>query len=645
MPGFLERIDKPLDLKHLTITELQALASEIRQMIIHTVAKTGGHLASNLGVVELTIALHYCLNSPRDKIIFDVGHQSYTHKLLTGRKKAFSTLRQLDGLSGFPRREESPYDPFNTGHASTSISAALGMAVSRDLKGENYVVAAIIGDGALSGGMAFEALNHAGHLKNNLLVILNSNEMSISPSVGAMSAYLNRLITRPIYNRLREDAQELLNRIPYLGHPIATLAKRVEEGIKNLVVPGALFHELGFRYFGPIDGHDLPLLIETLGRIKEFKGPILLHVATKKGKGYLPAEKNPTFFHGSSPFEIKTGRPLDNGKKVTYTKVFAKNLVELAKQDRRIVAITAAMAEGTGLALFNQHLPERFFDVGIAESHAVTLAAGMAAEGLRPVVTIYSTFLQRGYDQILHDVCLPDLPVIFALDRAGLVGNDGPTHQGIYDIAYLRHLPNLILAAPRDGLELRLMLEAALTWNHPTAIRYPRGKVPSEAPPVRPAIEPGQAEVLREGEDGVIVALGNMVDRAMEVSRTLAKEDISVGVINARFVKPLDKELILKMGSRRRPVITLEDHTLTGGFGSAVLEALAEAGITARVKCLGLPDKFVEHGDVESLYKRYGLDTEGILREVRETLSQRISRSPDYRAAERRTPPFAIRHP
>lgn len=632
MSELLDKIDKPLDLKHLTLTQLQDLAAEIRQVIIKTVAKTGGHLASNLGVVELTIALHYCLNSPQDKIIFDVGHQSYTHKLLTGRKKAFSTLRQLDGLSGFPRREESPYDPFTTGHASTSISAALGMAVSRDLKGEDYVVASVIGDGALSGGMAFEALNHAGHLKNNLLVILNSNEMSISPSVGAMAGYLNRLITMPIYNRLREDAQELLSRIPYLGHQITVLAKRVEEGMKNLVVPGALFQELGFRYFGPIDGHNLPLLVETLGRIKEFKGPILFHVVTKKGKGYLPAEKNPTYFHGSSPFEIKTGRPLDNGKKVTYTKVFAKNLVELAQKDRRIMAITAAMAEGTGLDLFNRHFPERFFDVGIAESHAVTLAAGMAAEGLRPVVAIYSTFLQRGYDQILHDVCLPDLPVIFALDRAGLVGNDGPTHQGIYDIAYLRHLPNMIIAAPRDGFELRLMLETALTWNHPVAIRYPKGKVPAETRHVRPAIKPGQAEVLREGEDGIIFALGNMVPKAIEVSQTLAGEDISVGVVNARFVKPLDKELILKMGSRRKPIITLEDHTLTGGFGSAVLELLAEEGVATRVKCLGLPDKFIEQGDVESLCSKYELDTESILKEVRESFVQRISRRIQQRA-------------
>lgn len=617
MPKLLDQIDKPADLTHLTLSQLQDLADEVRHFIIHTVSKTGGHLASNLGAVELTIALHYCLNSPRDKIIFDVGHQSYTHKLLTGRKGAFSTLRQLGGLAGFPRREESPHDPFNTGHASTSISAALGMAISRDLKGEDHVVTAVIGDGALSGGMAFEALNHAGHLKNNLLVILNSNEMSISPSVGAMAAYLNRLITMPIYNRLREDAQELLRRIPYLGHQIAALAKRVEDGMKNLVIPGGLFQELGFRYFGPIDGHDLPLLIETLGRIKELKGPIFLHVVTRKGKGYRPAEENPTYFHGSSPFEIKTGKPLDNGKKVTYTKVFAEKLVELAGQDRRIVAISAAMAEGTGLNLFNQRFPDRFFDVGIAEAHAVTLAAGMAAEGMRPVVAVYSTFLQRGYDQICHDICLPNFPVIFALDRAGLVGEDGPTHQGINDIAYLRHLPNIILAAPRDGFELRLMLEAAITWDHPVAIRYPREKIPAEATQIRPAIEPGQAEVLREGDDGVIFALGPMVSKAIEVSRILAEEDISVGVVNARFVKPLDKELILKMGREKRPIITLEDHTLAGGFGSAVLEALAETGVTARVKCLGLPDKFIEHGDVKSLHSRYGLDTEGILKEVR----------------------------
>lgn len=612
----LDRIDSPDDLKRLTMVELMELSRELRAQIIEVVSRNGGHLASNLGVVELTIALHYILDLPKDTIIWDVGHQCYVHKLLTGRRKTFPTLRQDGGLSGFPRREESIYDAFNTGHASTSISAGLGMAVARDLKGEGGMVVAVIGDGALSGGMAFEALNHAGHLKKDILVILNSNEMSISPSVGALSGYLNRLFTMPVYNRARRDIEALLKRVPRVGPRMIILKQRVEEAVKHLLTPGALFEELGFRYFGPIDGHNLPNLIETIKRVKGMDEPRLIHVVTKKGKGYPPAEENPSWFHGSSPFDPATGKPIPSEGPPTFSETFGKILLALAQEDGRVVAITAAMAEGTGLDAFQKAFPERFFDVGIAEEHALTLAAGMAAKGLRPVVAIYSTFLQRAYDQILHDVSLQKLPVILAIDRAGLVGEDGPTHQGLFDIAYLRHIPNMTIMAPRDEVELVVMMRLSLSLDQPAAIRYPRARgmgISREGI----EIEMGKAEIMRRGKDGVILAIGRMVYPSLDAAEILAKEGVELEVVNARFIKPLDEELILSNARKMRGVITIEEHILAGGFGSAVMELLSREGVIVPIKSIGLPDRFIEHGEPNILLKRYGLDRDGILRQLK----------------------------
>ncbi|MDI6735958.1 MAG: 1-deoxy-D-xylulose-5-phosphate synthase [bacterium] len=612
--SLLETITSPKELKKLNPEQLKDLAGEIRDEIVQTVSQTGGHLSSSLGVVELTIALHYVLNTPEDKIIWDVGHQSYAHKLLTGRKKAFRTLRNYEGISGFPRRQESPYDAFNTGHASTSISAGLGMAIANEFEGsESNKIVVVIGDGSLSGGMAFEALNHAGQLQKDLFVVLNSNEMSISKTVGALSSYLNRLLTMPIYSRLRGDIQELITKIPRLGSPMSTLVKRVEEGIKNILIHGGLFEELGFRYFGPIDGHNLGLLINVIGKINELKGPRLLHVFTKKGKGYPPAQKNPEWFHGTSPFEISTGNPLKVSKFPSYAEVMGQTVVELAKNDPKIVTITAAMVEGTGLSHFKKAFPDRFFDVGIAEEHAVTLAAGMAVAGLKPIVAIYSTFLQRAYDQILHDVCLSKLPVVFCIDRAGLVGEDGPTHQGLFDLAYLRHIPDLTVMSPKDTTELVLMLNLAIASCQPCAIRYPRG-CSEQITQTQLPFKIGQAEVLVEGENGVILALGKMVDVALAVANNL---NLKIGVVNARFVKPLDEELILNLAKKTKRIITLEDHITTGGFGSAVLELLNANQINdVRVKCLGFPSTFIEHGAPEILFKKYGLDVEGITQSV-----------------------------
>lgn len=614
--GLLNGITSPQELKKLDIPQLKNLANEIREVIIDTISHTGGHLSSNLGVVELTIALHYMLNTPLDKIIWDVGHQCYTHKLLTGRKSKFHTLRQYEGISGFPNIKESIYDAFNTGHASTSISAGLGMAIANDLKDEeSKKIVVVIGDGSLSGGMAFEALNHAGQLQKDLFVILNSNEMSISKTIGALAGYLNRLITMPIYSKLREDIQELLGKVPRVGTPMITLVKRVEEGVKNILISGALFEELGFRYFGPIDGHNLPLLINVIGKIKELKGPRLLHVLTKKGKGYEPAEKNPEWFHGSSPFDVTTGKSLKSDTLPSFSEVMGKTVSALAKEDPRIVGITAAMAEGTGLNYFKEAFPDRFFDVGIAEQHAVTMAAGMAISGLKPVCAIYSTFLQRAYDQILHDVCLMNLPVTFCIDRAGIVGEDGQTHQGLFDIAYLRHMPNLIIMSPKETTELMSMLNLSLASEQPCAIRYPRGR-PQQVETHQPTFKIGEAEVIIEGEEAIIFALGKMVYPAIEVSKKLNKK---IGVVNARFVKPLDEELILNLAKKTKKIITIEDHVVTCGFGSAILELLnANRMSDVKVKCLGWPTQFIEHGDPDILFKKYGLDVEGITQSIKE---------------------------
>jgi 1-deoxy-D-xylulose-5-phosphate synthase len=613
----IENIKSPYDLKKLSVPQLKELAKELRELIIERVAINGGHLASNLGVVDLTIALHYVFNSPVDKIIWDVGHQSYAHKILTGRLKAFSTIRQYGGISGFPRIIESPHDTFGTGHSSTSISSALGIIEARDQKKERFKVIAIIGDGALNAGLAFEGLNHAGHLKKDIIVILNDNEMSISPNVGALSAYLRRIMMGDLYTRFKKETKLFLERIPKVGEPVLRIAQKAEDTVKGFFVPGILFEELGFEYVGPIDGHKIELLIETFKRFKDFPAPVLIHTITKKGKGYEPAEKNPGIFHGVGPFKIETGEQ-SLSVKTSYSEIFGRCLVRLAKSDNRIVAITAAMTEGTGLTEFVKTFPKRFYDVGIAESHAVTFAAGLAIQGLKPVVAIYSTFLQRAYDEIVHDVCLQNLPVVFAIDRAGIVGEDGPTHNGAFDLSYLRHIPNITIMAPKDGNELQCMLRTALSHNGPTAIRYPRGAITNlqEGGELK-KIPIGKSEILREGKDILIIAIGNTVLPALTASQILSELGIDACVVNARFVKPIDIDLIANLAEEIKHILTVEENTIIGGFGSAVLEELNKAGVGGiRIKMLGLPDRFIEHGSQSLLRKNLGLDAEGIAREA-----------------------------
>lgn len=624
---FIERIKATKDLKKLTNPELKELAGELRKVIIERVAINGGHLASNLGTVDLTIALHYVFNSPIDKIIWDVGHQSYAHKLLTGRADAFSTIRQYGGISGFPKMSESPHDAFGTGHSSTSISSALGIIEARDQKKEKFKVIAVIGDGAMTAGLAFEGLNHAGHLRKDIIVILNDNEMSISPNVGALSAYLNRIMIGDLYTKLKKETKSILERIPKVGEPVLKIAQKAENTVKGFFVPGMLFEELGFEYVGPIDGHRISLLIETLERFKDFPAPVLIHVITKKGKGYAPAEKSPWIFHGVGPFDIETGNQASSTKP-TYSELFGDCLTELAREDDRIVAITAAMTEGTGLTEFARAFPKRFYDVGIAESHAVTFAAGLASQGLKPVVAIYSTFLQRAYDEIVHDVCLQNLPVVFAIDRAGIVGEDGPTHNGVFDISYLRHIPNMVIMAPKDGEELRKMLKTAILYDGPVAIRYPRGTVPEILKDTEPRKIPiGEAEILRDGNDILIIALGSAVQPVIYASELLEEAGISACVINMRFAKPIDTGLIGSLAKEIKCVITVEENTLSGGFGSAVLEHLLELNINdLKIKRLGVPDKFIEHGPQNMLRKMLDLDAEGIARSALALVSEKAKR-------------------
>lgn len=610
----LDKINSPEDLKTLTIDELKELADQIRALIIETVSKTGGHLASSLGVCELTIALHYVFSFSKDRLIWDVGHQSYAHKILTGRKGAFHTLRQLGGISGFPKTKESIYDAYDTGHASTSISVALGMAIARDLKHEDYKIVAVIGDGAMGGGLSFEALNHAGQEKRDLLVILNSNEMSISETVGALAKYLNRLITLPIYTKFRKDMNELIARLP-LGKKAIKISKKIEEGIKGMIVPGILFEELGFRYIGPIDGHDLALLIKTLKNIKDEKGPIILHVITKKGMGYKRALENPEWFHGTSAFDIKTGKPKVKRRGKTYSESFGEIILNLGEKDKRIVVITAAMKDGCGLSAFFKHFPDRAFDVGICEEHAVTLAGGMAKQGLKPFVCIYSTFLQRAYDQIIHDVCLQNLPVSFMVDRAGIVGEDGETHQGLFDISYLSSCPNMVLSAPADLNEFSSLIQTAVNYNGPFAIRYPKAIAKGDYNISSP-LNIGEGEVLEEGNDGLILAIGSMVEVASEAISILKNEGFSLSLINPRFIKPLPKELILKKMGKK--VITIEEHNVFCGFGTLVAHFLKDKDV--KVYSLGLPDAFIPHGKREELLERYGLSKEGIANRIREFL-------------------------
>jgi len=618
----LENIRGPDDIKKFSIRELEGLAEEIRDLIVEVVSSNGGHLASNLGAVDLTIALHYVFNTPHDKIIWDVGHQAYAHKILTGRRERFRSIRKRDGLSGFPSIFESPHDAFGTGHSSTSISAALGMIEARDRKGEDYKVIAVIGDGALTAGLAFEGLNHAGHLKKDLIVVLNDNEMSISPNVGALSQYLRKIMMGALYTRVKKETKLFLERIPG-GEPFLKFAQRAEDAVKGFFVPGQLFEELGFEYVGPVDGHRIDILIETFRRFRDFPSPVLIHVITKKGKGYAPAEKNPDIFHGVGPFDIDTGEG-DGSSGRSYSEVFGRCLTRLAGADSRIVAITAAMAQGTGLSEFVRRYPGRFYDVGIAEPHAVTFAAGLAVQGLRPVVAIYSTFLQRAYDQIVHDVCLQNLPVVFAIDRAGIVGDDGPTHNGAFDLSYLRHIPNLVLMSPRDGAELQRMLKTALSHNGPVAIRYPRGEAPESGDLEEiEEIEIGRAEVLREGGDVAIFAIGQSVLPSLEAAELLHRQGVEASVINARFVKPLDEGLIADFSLRTGNLMTVEENSVVGGFGSAVAEVLLRRGITGvKMKTIGLPDSFIRHGSQSDLRREVGLDASGIAHSVIEILGK-----------------------
>lgn len=603
----------------MSVRDLYTLAGEIRQEIIQVVSHNGGHLAPNLGVVELTICLHRVFNSPWDKIVWDVGHQAYVHKLLTGRRQQFASLRQYGGMSGFPKRSESAHDIFGTGHSSTSISAALGVALARDLVGQNYRVAAVIGDGSLTGGEAFEALNDAGHRQTDLMVVLNDNEMSIAKNVGALSEYLTRLRTMPVYSRVKQDVELLLRRIPAIGHSMASTVERVKDSIKYLLVPGALFEELGFTYVGPIDGHNIPLLLDVLGKARGMHGPVLVHVLTRKGRGYQPAERNADVFHGVGPFCIETGKiTKDPAAPPSYTAVFGRTMMELAAEDPRVVAITAAMPEGTGLKDFAAHYPRRFFDVGIAEQHAVTLAAGMATQGLRPVVAIYSTFLQRAFDQVIHDVCLQHLPVTLAVDRAGIVGEDGATHQGVFDLSFLRQIPNLVLAAPKDENELRHLLYTAVRGEGPMAIRYPRGSgVGVDTSEPRHVIPIGQGEVLADGQDVALLAVGAMVAPALAAARLLRQHGVAATVMNARFIRPLDEELLRRLARDVGLLVTLEDNVLAGGFGAAVQEFLSRRQLfQTKTLRLGLPDRFIEHGSRGELLAAAGLDAAGISKTV-----------------------------
>lgn len=616
MYKILDSINSPSDLKGLSYEELETLSKELRDYIIRVVSENGGHLASNLGVVELTIALHRVFDSPRDKIIWDVGHQSYIHKIITGRRESFVTLRKKGGISGFPKKEESEHDVFDTGHSSTSISAALGMAKARDLAGDNYSVISVIGDGALTGGMAFEALNHAGDFPTNLIVILNDNEMSISRNIGGLSNYLSRIRTEPAYFKMKNEIETILNKIPLVGKSIFNLVENLRDWLKYLIVPGIIFEELGFKYLGPIDGHDIRKLEDVLKRAKAYNGyPVLIHVVTVKGKGYSIAENKPNKFHGISPFFIENGELKVKSANKTYSEIFGDTLMELAEKNEKIVAVSAAMAEGTGLEAFASKYKNRFFDVGIAEQHAVTFSAGLAAGGYRPVFAVYSTFLQRAYDQVLHDVCLQKLPVVFAIDRAGIVGSDGETHQGIFDITYLRHIPNITIMSPKDGRELSEMLKLSVSVKGPVAIRYPRGNAKQFEFPWSP-LKLGKSEMVMEGEDGVIISEGNMFYRALEVCQKLKEAGRNFTLVNARFIKPLDEELLDELSKKHKIIYTIEDNVVSGGFGSSILEFYSRRNADVDVRIIGYDDSFIPHGEKEELYSLKGMDCESIFNKI-----------------------------
>lgn len=613
----LEHIKGPEELKSLPPEELKKMSQEIREFLIEKISHTGGHLASNLGVVELTIALHLTFNLPEDKVIWDVGHQSYTHKILTGRMAEFDELRQYGGLSGFPKRKESPYDSFDTGHSSTSISAGLGIALGRDLKGLDYKVVSVIGDGALTGGMAYEALNNAARMKRNFIIVLNDNNMSISENVGGMSRYLNGLRTGSGYNDLKKNVADALDRIPVVGSVMIDKIKRTKNSIKQLFIPGMLFENMGITYLGPVDGHNIPALCKVLREAQKLDHAVLVHVITKKGKGYRPAEKNPSHFHGVGPFDVDTGKPLSEQKNPSYTDVFSRKICQLGEQYPNLVAVTAAMPDGTGLTAFGKKYPHRFFDVGIAEAHAVTSAAGMAAAGLKPVVAVYSSFLQRAYDQILHDVCIQNLPVLFAVDRAGLVGSDGETHQGIFDYSFLTSIPNMSVMAPKNMWELRAMLEFAMEYDRPLAVRYPRGEAYRGLRDFRQPVAYGKGEMLYEEKDIALLAVGSMVSTGEHVREKLKKEGYACSLANGRFVKPIDIELIDRLAGNHGLIVTLEENVLQGGYGLAVTAYIHQNYPHIKVLNVALPDDYVEHGNVSILREGLGIDSDSIIRTMK----------------------------
>lgn len=612
----LEKIEQSSDIKKLKEEEYPVLAQEIRQFLLEKISRTGGHLASNLGVVELTMALHLAFDLPKDKIIWDVGHQAYTHKLLSGRKEGFDDLRQFGGMSGFPKRKESPYDAFDTGHSSTSISAGLGIAQAREIMGEDYSVISIIGDGALTGGMAYEALNNAAQMKKNFIIVLNDNEMSISKNVGGMSKYLSGVRTRESYADLKLGVDRALSSIPVVGKNLSYGLYLAKNGIKQFLVPGMLFEDMGITYLGPVDGHNVKEMVQVLKEARRVRHAVLVHVITKKGKGYGPAEKNPARFHGVEPFDIATGKALKEKIYPSYTDVFSKKICELAGENSRIVAVTAAMPDGTGLTRFANRFPERFFDVGIAEAHAVTSAAGMASVGLKPVVAVYSSFLQRGYDQVLHDVCIQNLPVLFAIDRAGLVGSDGETHQGIFDISFLSLVPGMSIMAPKNLWELQKMLEFGVKFDGPLAVRYPRGQAYRGLKEFDAPIEYGKAEMLYEEEDIALFALGSMVSTGEHVREKLKGRGYACTLVNARFVKPLDTDMIDRLCRSHKLIVTMEENVLRGGMGMCVTKYIHENYPAIRVIQIALPDAYVEHGNVSTLREMLGIDSDSVIRRI-----------------------------
>ena len=620
MSGYLDRINEANDIKKIEPEAYDALASEIRSFIIESVSEHGGHLASNLGVVELTMALHLCMDFPNDKLIWDVGHQAYTHKLLTGRKEDFSGLRTFGGMSGFPKHKESPCDAFDTGHSSTSISAALGYARARDLKGEDRTVVAVIGDGSLTGGMAYEALNNVSHLKSNMIIVLNDNKMSISENVGGLSKHLTALRTRESYMDFKMDVEKKLKQIPHVGDSVARSVKKSKDSIRQLFVKGGFFEDFGIKYIGPIDGHDIKEMVRVLNALKRLNEPVVMHVVTQKGRGYVPAEKNPSAFHGVGSFDIATGESLAS-KSLTYTSVFSKTICRLGKAHPNVVTICAAMPDGTGLTAFKKHFPGRFFDVGIAEQHAVTFAAGLAAGGMHPFVAVYSSFLQRAYDQIIHDVCIQNLPVVFCVDRAGLVGADGETHQGIFDLSYLSMIPNMTVCAPKNKYELYDMLYFAYQYHGPIAIRYPRGSAYEGFKNMRPPIEYGKSELMFEGEKIALVAVGSMVQTAVQVREKLLDKGINATVVNARFVCPLDTECLDRLSRDHQWIVTMEENVLKGGFGEACGDYLLAKHEDVRLIHVGVPDVYVEHGGVDQLKKTLHMDADSIVERICSAMS------------------------